>query len=208
MVTVFHSLKNILKNRRSKIRIFLCIPLCDGVHFQGYVVDVCNKIIVHIDSIRNNSSKNATSKATEATLFDDANINFKFYFIWRIQFDSNICGVWLVAGIIPYVHALPLLLRLDDAFDIAYNSLERKAKIPINSSVPTSSNWIRVDHIGVSLTTHFLFHALTEDPFRSEFYIEDALENLSTKKCHQNKCMIKSIKNQVEFLSLHHKART
>ena len=163
---------------------------------------------MHIDSLRNNSSKNATSKEIEATLFDGENINLKSYFIWRVQFDSNSCGVWLVAGIASYVHALPLLLGLYDAFDIAYNSLERKAKIPNNSSVPTSSNWIREDHIGVFLTTHLLFLALTQDPFRSEFYIEDALENLSTKECHQKTCLIKSIKNQVEFLCLHHKTRT
>ena len=56
MVSVFHSLKRILKNRRLKIRI------CDGVHFQGYVVDVCNKTIVHVDSLRNNDSKTQPQK--------------------------------------------------------------------------------------------------------------------------------------------------
>ena len=50
---------------------FLCIPLCDRVHFQGYIVDVCNKTIVHVDSLRNNDTKNATSKAIATTLFDN-----------------------------------------------------------------------------------------------------------------------------------------
>ena len=137
MVSVFHSLKS-RKKSQIKNKNFLCIPLCDGVHFQGYVVDVCNKTIVHVDSLRNNNSKNATSKAIATTLFDDENINFKSYFKRRVQFDSNSCGVWLVAGIASYVHALPLPSGLDDAFDIAYSLLERKAEIPVNSSVPTS----------------------------------------------------------------------
>ena len=34
------------------------------------------------------------------------------------------------------------------------------------------------------------------------------LENALTKECHQNKCMIKSIRNLVEFLSLHDKAKS
>ena len=34
------------------------------------------------------------------------------------------------------------------------------------------------------------------------------LENLSTKEGHGNKCMTNSIKNQVVFLSLHHKSRS
>ena len=63
---------------------------------------------------------------------------------------------------------------LDDAFDIAYSLLERKVEIPVNSSVPTSSNWKSEDHINFFSTAHFLVHALMKDPFRSEFYLEDA----------------------------------
>ena len=132
--------KKYLKKSQIENKNFLCIHLCDGVRFQGYVVDDCNKTIVHVDSLRNNNSKNATSKAIATTLFDGENINFKFYFTRRVQFDSNSCGVWLVAGIASYVHA-------HDAFDIAYSSFERKAEIQVNSSVPTSSNWKSEDHI-------------------------------------------------------------
>ena len=63
---------------------------------------------------------------------------------------------------------------LDDAFDFAHSSLERKAEIPVNSSVPTSSNWKSEDHINFFSTAHFLVYALTQDPFCSEFYLEDA----------------------------------
>ena len=40
---------------------------------------MCNKTIVHADSLRNNDSKNATSKATATTLFEEEN-NYKSYF--------------------------------------------------------------------------------------------------------------------------------
>ena len=33
---------------------FLGIPLCDGVHFQGYIIDVKGKKILHIDFLRSN----------------------------------------------------------------------------------------------------------------------------------------------------------
>ena len=126
---VYQFFKKHLKKSKINNNNFLSIPLCDGAHFQGYVVDVCNKTIVDVQSLRNNNSKNATSKAVATTLFDDENIKFKCYFKRRVQFDSNSCGVWLVAGIACYVHALPLPSVLDDAFDIAYSSLERKAEI-------------------------------------------------------------------------------
>ena len=154
MVSVFHFLKSIFKDRRSKIKNFLCTPLSDSVHFQGYVVDVCNKTIVHINSLRNNNSKNATSTAIATTVSDDENINFKSYFKQRVQFESDSFGVWLVAGIFSYAHALPLPSGLDDAFDIAYSSLERKTKI--HSPVPTSSNWKNKDHINFFSTAHFM----------------------------------------------------
>ena len=141
------------------------------MHFQSYVVDACDKTILHVDSLRNN---NATSKEIVTSLFDDEGFNFKSCFKRRVQFDSNSYGVWLVAGITSYVHALLFPWGLDDAVDIACNSLDRKVEIPVNSSVPTSSNWKSEDHIDFFSTTHFLVVALSKDPFRSEFYLEDA----------------------------------
>ena len=119
-------------------------------------------------------SANTSITRFATTLFDDENINFKAYFKRRVQFDSNSCCVWLVAGIASYVHALPLPSGLDDAFDIAYSLLERKVEIPVNSTVPTPSNWKSEDHINFFSTANFLVHALMKDPFRSEFYLEYA----------------------------------
>ena len=128
---------------------FLCISLCDGVHFGGYVVGACDKTVVHVNCLQNNNSKNATSRAIATTLFNGENINFKSYLKRRVQFYSNSCGVWSVAGIASYVHALPLPSGLDDAFDIESSLLENKAEIPVNSSVPTSSNWKSEDHFEI-----------------------------------------------------------
>ena len=30
----------------------VCIPLCNGVHFQGYIVNIKEQKIIHIDSLR------------------------------------------------------------------------------------------------------------------------------------------------------------
>ena len=115
---------------------------------------------MHVDSLQNDNSKNATSKPIAKTLFDDENINFKSYLKRRVQFDSTSCGVWIVA-VIAYVHALPMPSGLDDAFDNAYGSIERKAQIPVNLSIPTSTNCKSKDYINFFSTVHFLVHALT-----------------------------------------------
>ena len=117
--------------------------------FRGYVVGACDKTVVHVNCLQSNNSKNANSRAIVTTLFDDGNINFKSYLKRRVQFYSNSCGVWPVACIASYVHALPLSSGLDDAFDIASSLLEQRAEIPVNSSVPTSSNWKSEDHFEI-----------------------------------------------------------
>ena len=100
----------------------------------------------------------------------------------RVQFDSNSCGVSFVAGIASYVNALPLSSGLDDAFDIAYNSVERKAEIQLiclylhhqigNSKI-----------ISIIFTAHFLVHALMEDQLLSEFYLEGAQKEFAQPVC-------------------------
>ena len=40
---------------------YVCIPLCDGVHFQGYVIDKANCSVAHIDSLRPKSFQNPTA---------------------------------------------------------------------------------------------------------------------------------------------------
>ena len=44
--------KKYLKKSQIENKIFLCTSLCKSVHFQGYVVDVCDKTVVHVDCLR------------------------------------------------------------------------------------------------------------------------------------------------------------
>ena len=48
--------KKYLKISQIENKNFLCITLCCGVHFQGFVFDICNKTKVHVDILRNNNS--------------------------------------------------------------------------------------------------------------------------------------------------------
>ena len=57
-------------------------------------------------------------------------------------------------------------------------------EILVDSSVPTLSNWKSEDHINFFPTGHFLVHALTEDPFRFEFYSEDSPKGIRSKLCY------------------------
>ena len=87
-------------------------------------------------------------------------------------------------------------LGLDDEFGIAYSSLERKWEIPVDLSVPTLSNWKSKDDIDFFPTEYFLVHALTEDPFRSEFYLEDEPKRIRSNFFYitdVTKCLIPTI---------------
>ena len=78
MVSVSHSLTSTLKNYRSKVRIFYVL-FSATVCISEAMLLMCNKKIVHVDSLRSSNSKNATSKATATSLFEDED-NYKSYF--------------------------------------------------------------------------------------------------------------------------------
>ena len=54
----------------------LCVPLCNSVHFQDYVVDVMKEII-HIDSLRPANGKNPASDIIAKVLFEQKEVRFK-----------------------------------------------------------------------------------------------------------------------------------
>ena len=61
----------------------------------------------------------------------------------RVQFDSNSCGVWLIAAMAAYVHSLPKPSVRNDAFDIAFGLFERKKEFRdqyVEYEVPSSEN--------------------------------------------------------------------
>ena len=121
----------------------LCIPLCDGVHFQGYVVDVLKKEIIHIDSLRPANGKKTILDIIGKVLSEQKKVRFKSYFTARVQFDSNSCGVWLIAAMAAYVHSLPKPSVRNDAFDIAFSLFERKKEFRdqyVEYEVPSSEN--------------------------------------------------------------------
>ena len=65
----------------------LCIPLCDGVHFQGYAVDISKKEIIHIDTLRPAMEKNSISNIISKVLFKQEDVRFILYFTTRVQFE-------------------------------------------------------------------------------------------------------------------------
>ena len=105
----------------------ICIPLCDGVHFQGYIVNVKELRIIHIDSLRWDHPKKPTSLQIAKILFENSNPTFESLFSERKQFDANSCGVWLVGGMSSYLINLPKISDRYNAFDIACNFLERNS---------------------------------------------------------------------------------
>ena len=127
----------------------MCIPLCDGVHFQGYVVDVLKKEVIHIDSLRPANGKNPISDIIAKVLLEQKEVRFNSYFTTRVQFDSKSSGVWLIAAIAAYVHSLPKPSVINDGFDIVFNLFEQKKESRdknVESEVPSSENWKSEGH--------------------------------------------------------------
>ena len=101
----------------------ICVPLCDGVHFQGYIVNIKEHKIIHIDSLPWDQPKNPTSLQIAKILLETSKPIFESLFSERKQFDANSCGIWLVAGMPSYLINLPEISHRYNAFDIAYNLL-------------------------------------------------------------------------------------
>ena len=107
----------------------ICIPLCDGVHFQGYIVNIKEHKIIHIDSLRWDQPENPASLEIAKIVFKNSKPTSEFFFSERNQFDANSCGVWLVAGMSSHLLNLPETSDRYNAFDITYNSLEQNPVI-------------------------------------------------------------------------------
>ena len=78
------------------------ISLCDGVHFQGYIVNIKEHKIIQISSLLWNQPKNPTSFQIAKMLFENSKLAFESLFSERKQFDANSCGVWFAAGMSSY----------------------------------------------------------------------------------------------------------
>ena len=122
--------KNYLNPNLLKNNDFLCIPLCDGIHFQNYVINSKEKRLFHFDSLHSKSAKNPTSEDIATILFGKVDVSYESYFTERKQFDANSCGVWLTAAITSFILQLPVAIDRNHAFNICYSFLERE--IPPN----------------------------------------------------------------------------
>ena len=101
------------------------------MHFQGYIAD----------SLRSAKGKKTISDIITKVLFEQNKVRFKSYFTERVQFDSNSCGVWLIAALAAYVHCLPKSSVRNYAFDITFSLFERKKEFRdenVQSEVPSS----------------------------------------------------------------------
>ena len=128
------------------------------MHFQSYVVDVLKKEIMHIDSPRPANGKNTISDIIANVLSKQKEVRFKSYFTTRVQFDSNNCGVWLIAAMAAYVHSLLKPSVRNDAFDIAFSLFEQKKEFRdenVEYEVPSSENWKSEDHINIHFSQVF-----------------------------------------------------
>ena len=68
---------------------YLSVPLCDGIHFQGYGINIKERMVMHVDSLRPNASNNRTAQMIAKILFDCDNVSFESAFKQRVQFDFN-----------------------------------------------------------------------------------------------------------------------
>ena len=73
---------------------YLCIPFCDGIHFQGYAINVKERKVVHVDSLQPNASYKPTGEMKKfAKILFDSDVSFESAFKQGVQFDSNSCRV-------------------------------------------------------------------------------------------------------------------
>ena len=81
-------------------------------------------------------------------------MTFESFFKERIQFDSNSCGIWFVAGFCSLLKGLPDIQEKCEAFDLCYNLL----------SIPTE------EQLKIVSSAEFLINALTKSPETSEYF--------------------------------------
>ena len=112
-------------------------------------------------------------------LFENLQPTFDFLF-WKKtkQFDANSCGVWLVAAMSSYLINLPEISDRYNAFEIAYNFLERNPIIQKVESLYTQ--FPTEDHTKKIVSADFLIHVLRNDTKKSEYFRQSLLKGIRT----------------------------
>ena len=152
----------------------LCIPLCDGVHFQEYIIDVTKRSIVYIDSLLWKTADNPTARKIAKIFFKDQDVTFQSLFSGRRQFDSNSCGMWLVSAIASFLIGIPEITRKSETLDICYSLLERTSpNLPEPNETPITLSGLNLinceDHIKAFSPTDFLMRTL-KSPEISDYF--------------------------------------
>jgi len=113
--------------RSHKKKEILIMPLCNGKHFEGYIINVPKKMIIHVDSLKCNARNSVSLMISEIVYPEQAGVSFSSLFKNRKQFDSCSCGVWLIAGILSYVEQIEDVPNKDFAFKLCHDLLKRKS---------------------------------------------------------------------------------
>ena len=62
------------------IKEILIMPLCNGTHFEGYIINVHNKTIIHVDSLDCNARNSVSSRIAEIIYPEQAGVSFSSMF--------------------------------------------------------------------------------------------------------------------------------
>ena len=111
----------------------LVIPLCDGNHFNGYVVNLEKNEVVKIDSMNPTADETPIYKVLRNELFELTDeVCYFSYFPSKVQFDSASCSIWLVMGIVCYLMEIPSYshsLTLENAYNVVYTLLNKSESL-------------------------------------------------------------------------------
>lgn len=82
----------------------IVLPLCDGTHFYGYVIDMKKGKIIFVDSMYQVKwGKRSIGAKLAATYFGSDDVEHTSYYPVRVQSDNHTCGAWLIAGFVGYI---------------------------------------------------------------------------------------------------------
>ena len=80
------------------------LPLCDNTHFYGFIINLAERNIIFVDSLRQiKSGKRSIVNILKEVYFGGSkSVRISSYFKNRAQNDSHSCGAWLIAGFVAY----------------------------------------------------------------------------------------------------------
>ena len=148
------------------------------------------KKILHIDSLRSNHADNPTSSSARNILFKEKEVTFESFFKERMQFDSNSCGIWLVAGFCSFLKRLPDIQEKCEAFDLCYNLLSIPTVYPLKKFGTNHS---------ICTEEQFLINVLTKSPETSEYFRKVPQIAIRTKLASVDACVLCLFSGRILF---------